>query len=80
MFNHDFTQVPQRALTSAPIRPGNTPSNLAEVYPGAAWVELHFPGFEPKYGGMDWSSLWLVFRRHGNEWLLVGIVHGQWTI
>jgi hypothetical protein len=80
VLDHDFTQAPRRAFSSAPIRPGNTPSNLARVYPGAEWVEFHFPGFDPKYGGMDWSSLWLVFRRHVNDWLLVGIVHGQWTI
>jgi hypothetical protein len=80
VFDHDFTQAPQRTYTSAPIRHGNTPSNLADVYPDAAWVEFHFPGFEARYEGMDWASLWLVFRRHREEWLLVGIVHGSWTI
>ena len=44
----------------------------------------HFPGFDKKYGGMDWESLRLVFEDAtlggGTELMLVGIVHAQWTI
>jgi hypothetical protein len=80
VFDEDFTQAPRRAISSEPLRHGNTPSNLRAVYPGAAWIEYHFPGFDPRYDGMDWKSLWLVFRKYREEWLLVGIVHGRWTI
>lgn len=59
---------------------GNTLNNLPSVYPDADYVEYHFPGFEPKYEGMDWRSLRLVFEREGGEWYLVGIVHDEWTI
>jgi hypothetical protein len=80
VFGHDFTQAPKVAYTAAPIRTGNTPSNLAAMYPDARWIEYHFPGFDPKYEGMDWSSLWLVFQRERDEWFLVGVVHGRWSI
>lgn len=59
---------------------GNTVDNAAEVWPEARIVEYHVPGSDPRYGGMDWSSLRLVFERFEGRWRLVGIVHDQWTI
>jgi len=29
--------------------------------------------------GMDWRSLVLIFEEDNVDWLLVGIVHGEWT-
>lgn len=80
VYDHDYAQAPKTAYTSAPIKPSNAVSNLAAMYPDARWIEFHFPGFDPKYDGMDWTSLWLVFQRDGAEWFLVGVVHGAWTI
>ena len=80
VYDVDFAQAPAVRYNQGPIRSGNTPSNLRQVYPGGQWVEYHFPGFDPRYDGMDWRSLWLVFERHANEWLLTGVVHGSWTI
>lgn len=80
VYDHDFARAPKTAYSSEPIRPSNAVSNLAAMYPDARWIEYHFPGFDPKYDGMDWSSLWLVFRRNGEAWFLVGVVHGNWTI
>jgi len=62
------------------IGTGNSINNIAEAYPSGAFVEFHFTGFDPQYGGMDWRSLSLVFEKHNEIWFLVGIVHGQWTI
>lgn len=59
---------------------GNTIDNAAEIWPEARIVEYHVPGTDPRYGGMDWSSLRLVLERHEGRWRLVGIVHDQWTI
>lgn len=59
---------------------GNSLINISEVYPEAKFVEYHFPGFEPKYQGMDWESLRLVFEKKNSVWYLVGIIHDQWTI
>jgi len=55
-------------------------NNIAEVYPQAVMVEVHFEGFEPQYAGMDWRSLRLVLEEAGGVWYLVGIVHDEWTV
>lgn len=62
------------------IGTGNTINNVTTVYPGASFVEFHFTGFDPQYGGIDWSSLILVFENVAGDWKLVGIIHSQWTI
>lgn len=62
------------------LQTGNTTSNLCESYPGAAFVEYHMPGTDPRYGGMDWASLRLVFEASAGKVYLVGVVHDQWTI
>lgn len=59
---------------------GNTINNLTEVYPNAKFVEYYFSGFDPKYEGMDWKSLRLVFEEQNDMWFLIAIIHDQWTI
>lgn len=59
---------------------GNMMENQFEVYQDAIIVEYYFPGFDPKFEGMDWKSLRLVFQEDGSAWKLVGIIHNQWTI
>jgi hypothetical protein len=80
VYDVDFAAAPRRAFDAPPIRSGNTPSNLRAAYPTARWIEFHFPGFDDRYGGMDWRSLWLVFEELRGRWFLVGVVHGSWTI
>ena len=83
VWTHDFTVAPETAVDRA-IGGGNTINNLADAYPKAHFVEAHFPGFDKKFGGMDWESLRLVFEEvatdGGSELMLVGIVHDEWTI
>jgi hypothetical protein len=80
VYDADFAAAPVVRYDQPPAHSGNTPNNIAQAYPGARWVEFHFPGIDPKYEGMDWRSLWLVFELDDGEWLLTGIVHGSWTI
>jgi hypothetical protein len=79
----DFTKAPQVGIDKGQGT-GNTVDNLASAYPSAHFVELFFPGFDPKFTGMDWQSLRLVFEEAptdgGQSLWLVGIIHGQWTI
>ena len=58
---------------------GNMNNNIEDVYPNESYVEFHFTGFDPQYMGMDWRSLVLVFEEDNGDWLLVGVVHGEWT-
>ncbi len=62
------------------IGTGNAINNIHEFFPQAVFVEYHFSGMDPQYGGMDWRSLRLVFEKQNHEWYLVCIVHGEWTI
>jgi hypothetical protein len=80
VYDHDFANAKDVAYNDRPMGGGNMPHNMRDVYPNSITVEYHFSGFEEKFGGMDWRSLWLVFDKHGSQWFLVGIAHGEWTI
>lgn len=79
VYDFDFARAPRVARDSAPMGIGNSIYNLREAYPGATIVEFNSPGVDPKYGGMDWRSLWIIFERVGGEWRVIGVVHGSWT-
>ncbi|NTW71066.1 MAG: hypothetical protein HGA49_02355 [Eubacteriaceae bacterium] len=59
---------------------GNSLDNIKEVYPDGEYIEYNFPGFDPKYEGMDWKSIRLIFENVDGKWYLVCVVHDQWTI
>ena len=80
LYDHDYLRARDVTYNSDRLSSGNLINNIRESYPAAIIVEYHFPGFQEKYGGMDWTSLWLVFEKQGSEWYLVGLVHGEWTI
>lgn len=79
VYDADFAAAPKVAYNEA-LGKGNTINNSREFYPQAAIVEYHFPGIDPKFEGMDWRSLRLVFEQKNCTWYLVGIIHAQWTI
>ncbi|MBS3752757.1 MAG: hypothetical protein KGY46_05135 [Anaerolineales bacterium] len=62
------------------IGTGNAINNIQEYFPQAVFIEYHFPEFDPQYAGMDWRSIRLVFEKQNQEWYLVCVVHGEWTI
>jgi len=61
------------------IGKGNSLNNLTEVFPKHPFIEYHFSSFDKKYGGMDWTSLRLVFKQYQSNYYLVAVVHDQWT-
>lgn len=79
IYDVDFAR-PDVAGFNQTVGQGNTPNNIASVYPGAQTVEYHFEGFDAQYAGLDWRSLRLVLEELGGTWYLVGIVHDEWTI
>jgi hypothetical protein len=79
-YSRDFSTPPRLGYDTTAIGTGNALNNIADIYPRAIRVEHHFPGFDPKYGGMDWQSLWLIYEKYRGEWYLVGIARGVWTI
>jgi len=79
IFDQDYTTAEAVGVNER-LGQGNSIDNSHEAYPGAMVVEYHFPGFNPDYEGMDWVSLRLVFQEFEGRWVLVGIIHDQWTI
>lgn len=79
IYDADFASAPEVGYNRI-IGQGNMINNVSEIYPNAIVVEYHFTGFDPKYEGMDWKSLELIFEEEGANWYLAGIVRGQWTI
>ena len=79
IYSADFADAAQVAYNQA-IGSGNSINNIADFYPGAEFVEYHFPGFDAQYEGMDWQSLRLVFMQENGAYYLIGIVHAEWTI
>lgn len=77
--NKDYSLAPQKSVNRM-LGQGNSFNNLKEVFPGSDFTEFYFPGFDPKYEGMDWQTLRLVFTTENGRYVLVGIVHDQWTI
>lgn len=79
VYDQDFANAEKTGVNEV-IGKGNTINNITEVYPSGEFVEYHFSGFDPEYGGMDWESLRLVFEEKDGVWYLVGIIHDGWTI
>ncbi len=77
VYARDFARVGQVSY-NRPRSHGNNSNTLRDNYPQAILVEYHSPGRDPRFDGMDWQSLWLVFERAGREWFLVGIAHDEW--
>ena len=65
-----YNQVQQR---------GNTINNVIKEYPGCIVVEYYLPGIDPKFAGMDWRALRMVFEPYEGEWYVVGLIHAAWT-
>lgn len=79
VFNADYTEAPRVGIDTILIS-GNALENVAAAYPDGRFVEYHFPGIDPALEGFDWCSLKLVFEVWDNDWYLVGLIHGEWTI
>lgn len=82
VYDVDFINAPIKSVNQFHEK-GTDINNIKEAFPGADFVEFHFPGFEPQYEGLDFRSLRLVFRyivKNGIDTpYLTGIVHDRWT-
>ncbi|MDF2648339.1 MAG: hypothetical protein K0Q73_4144 [Paenibacillus sp.] len=81
VYNQDFAAAPQISYNII-LGKGNMINNVFSVYPttSAITVEYHYPGLDPQFQGMDWTSLRLVYENSGTQWYLVAIVHDQHTM
>ncbi len=79
IFNVDYTQASRIGIDRVNIT-GNALENVTEVYPDCRFIDFTYPGADIANQGQDWSSLKLVFAPSESQWLLVGLIHSQWTV
>lgn len=75
--DRDYAHAPRAALDRR-LGQGSTIDNVTRVWPAARFVEFHYPG-TAQYGGLDWTSLRLVFVKVKGMWRLRGVLHDAWT-
>jgi hypothetical protein len=78
VYDADFLSV-MKPTCNAFTPSGSTIINTTEIYKGCDYVEFHKAGTNPKYDGMDWKTLQLVFKKENVRYKLVGLVHNEWT-
>ena len=78
VYSAGFSGTDQVAVNER-LGQGNSLNNIREFYPEGVFVEYYIPGTD-EFAGMDWESLRLVFIEEGGTWMLVGVVHDEWTI
>jgi hypothetical protein len=79
VYTADFLHA-EKTVVNETIGFGNTINNQQEIYPGNPYTESWFSGFDPKFEGMDWCSLRLIYEIVGEKAYLIGVIHDQWTI
>jgi len=79
VYDQDY-QKPSIVGFNTEVSSGNSINNIQEIYPDGIMIEYYFPGIDPRYAGMDWRSLRLVFLQENDQWYLTAIIHGEWTI
>lgn len=57
----------------------NTYNNISEFYPDADFMEFYYDGTK-EFEGMDWKSLIFYVEKFEGSYVLVAVVHNQWTI
>ncbi len=77
VYHTDYSKAPQMGIDQV-LMTGNALENVVEAYPGCRFVDFSFPASAED--AMDWCSLKLVFEPGESGWLLVGVVHGEWTV
>ncbi len=73
----DYLKAPDVAVNKK-LGGGNSVNTIGED--GRTYAAFYFSGFDPKYGGMDWTTLYLVFDFVNGEYKLRGIAKDNWTI
>jgi hypothetical protein len=79
VYNADFLNAEKTGVNKI-LHQGNTLVNLQGIYKRCDFSESYFSGFDKKFGGMDWCSLRLVYKKYKSKYYLVGVMHDQWTI
>ena len=89
IYSYDFLRLGKESLNTSLVNGNTLPLDqvLSEIFKlqisqgkKIQYIEYYISGFDPKYEGMDWESLALIFLNIKRQWKLVSIMHNQWTI
>lgn len=73
-------QDPDSVIENNPQHRGNTQNNIQDKFSEAEIIEYYDEGPE-EYEGIDWSSIYLVYKKDDTEHLkLIAIIRDMWTI
>lgn len=75
----DYSNAPDVAVNKI-LGTGNSLNTIDKDVNGRTYVAFHFSGFDPKYSGMDWTTMYLVFDSVNGEYKLRAITKDNWTI
>jgi hypothetical protein len=79
IYTHDYLNAKDVAENKTLGR-GNSVNNIVKDAAGRVFLAYHFDGFDPKYEGMDWTTLYLIFDMENDMYKLRGIAKDNWTI
>ncbi len=74
-----FSNAPQVSV-NVPIGIGNSEDNTQAFLKNDPYVEYYYPGFDEKFGGLDWVSLRVYLHKTGSGYKLSGLIGNCWTI
>ncbi len=80
IYNKDYLDAPKIEVNKIMKIAGNTPNEIMTYSGGRNFVAFHFNGFDPKYSGLDWTTMYLIFDLQNGEYKLRAIVKDNWTI
>jgi len=59
-----------------PLGNGSMSDNSSSVFPGSRYVEFYVGSGD---GGTGWTTLRLVFEKYEDAYMLIAVIHGEWT-
>ncbi len=79
IYTHDYEKAPQVGVNKI-LGQGNSLNSIIEDVSPREFVAFHYPEIDPKYEGMDWTTIYLIFDKAGSQYKLRAIAKDNWTI
>lgn len=80
IYNQDYINADEVVINKVADGGTNSLNTIIKDAGDRTVVAFHFKGFDPKYEGMDWTTIYLVFDLENGEYKLRGIAKNNWTI
>jgi hypothetical protein len=80
IYNKEYLDAPKIEVNKIIKIAGSTSNEIMTYSDGRNFVAFHFDGFNPKYSGLDWTTMYLIFDLQNGEYKLRAIVKDNWTI